>query len=52
MIAGRAAMLALVGLVAYAMPAAADTTLKSDNSSVELTVPNGWRQTKTAAPAI
>lgn len=52
MIAGRVAMVALAGLVACAMPAGADTTLKSDDASVELTVPNGWRQTKTAAPAI
>src|SRR5208282_1620667 len=45
-------MVALAGLAAFALPARADTTIKSDDASVELTVPNGWRQTKTAAPAI
>jgi hypothetical protein len=45
-------MAALAGLVAFALPARADTTIKSDDASVELTVPNGWRQTKTAAAAI
>jgi hypothetical protein len=45
-------MAAFAGCVAFALPAHADTTIKSDDASVELTVPNGWRQTKTAAPAI
>lgn len=45
-------MLALAGVVAFAAPARADTTIKSDDSSVEITVPNGWRQTKTATPKI
>ncbi len=40
------------GLLTLALPAYADTTIKSDDASVELTVPNGWRQTKTAVPAI
>jgi len=42
----------LAGLVAFAAPARADTTIKSDDASVEITVPNGWRQTKAAASAI
>lgn len=45
-------IVALAGFIAFASPARADTTIKSDDASVELTVPNGWRQTKTAAPAI
>lgn len=45
-------MAAFAGFVVFALPAHADTTIKSDDASVELTVPNGWRQTKTAAPAI
>src|SRR5271156_6228753 len=45
-------MVALAGFVAFALPARADTTIKSDDSSVEITVPNGWRQTKTATPKI
>jgi len=46
------ALVGLVGLGPFALPARADTTIKSDDSSVEITVPNGWRQTKTAAPRI
>jgi hypothetical protein len=45
-------MATLAGLVAFAAPARADTTIKSDDASVEITVPNGWRQTKAAASAI
>jgi hypothetical protein len=45
-------MVGLAGLVAFALPARADTTIKSDDASVELTVPNGWRQTKPRSPAI
>jgi hypothetical protein len=45
-------MMALAGVLAFASPARADTTIKSDDSSVEITVPNGWRQTKTATPKI
>ncbi len=45
-------MATLAGLVLLALPARADTTIKSDDAAVQLTVPNGWRQTKTAAPAI
>src|SRR5262245_56030080 len=43
-----------VGLAAlgFVLPAHADTTIKSDDASVEITVPNGWRQTKPASPAI
>jgi hypothetical protein len=45
-------MVALAGLVGLALPARADTTIKSDDASVELTVPNGWRQTKSTMQAI
>jgi hypothetical protein len=45
-------IVALAGLVAFALPARADTTIKSDDASVEITVPNGWRQTKPLSPAI
>jgi hypothetical protein len=45
-------MTVLAGLTVSVLPARADTTIKSDDASVELTVPNGWRQPKTAAPAI
>ena len=43
---------ALASLSAFALPAHADTTIKSDDASVEITVPNGWHQTKAAAAAI
>jgi hypothetical protein len=43
---------ALAAFVALAAPARADTTIKSDDSSVEITVPNGWRQTKAATPKV
>src|SRR5271155_3723412 len=43
---------ALAGFLAFAASARADTTIKSDDSSVEITVPNGWRQTKAATPKI
>jgi hypothetical protein len=45
-------MLGLAALVGFALPAHADTTIKSDDASVEITVPNGWRQTKPRSPAI
>src|SRR5262245_27752858 len=45
-------MVGLAALGAYAFPAHADTTIKSDDATVEITVPNGWRQTKPASPAI
>jgi hypothetical protein len=48
----RSIVAALAVLVAFALPALADTTIKSDDASVELTVPNGWRQTKSTFPAI
>ena len=41
----------LAGLVSLVLPAYADT-IKSDDASVELTVPNGWRQTKPVSPKI
>jgi hypothetical protein len=50
--ARKAALAVLAGLLALASPARADTTIKSDDSSVEITVPNGWRQTKTVSPKI
>ena len=46
------AMVGLAALVACALPAHADTTIKSDDASVEITVPNGWRQAKPLSPAI
>jgi len=45
-------MMALAGLVAFALPARADTTIKCDDASVEITVPNGWQQAKPLSPAI
>jgi len=45
-------VVALAGFAALASPASADTTLKSDDSSVEIIVPNGWRQTKPASPKV
>ncbi len=45
-------MVAFAGFAAFAAPARADSTIKSDDSSVEITVPNGWRQTKPATPKI
>jgi hypothetical protein len=45
-------VVAFAGFVAFTAPARADTTIKSDDSSVEITVPNGWRQTKPATPKI
>jgi hypothetical protein len=50
--ARRAALAVLAGFLVLASPARADTTITSDDSSVEITVPNGWRQTKTASPKI
>jgi hypothetical protein len=48
----KAALAVLAGLLAFASPTRADTTIRSDDSSVEITVPNGWRQTKTVSPKI
>ncbi|MGB7101819.1 MAG: hypothetical protein WBD95_24000 [Xanthobacteraceae bacterium] len=45
-------IVALAGFAAFTTPARADTTIRSDDSSVEITVPNGWRQTKAATPRI
>lgn len=39
-------------LASVSLPARADSTIKSEDSSVEITVPNGWRQTKAANPKI
>jgi hypothetical protein len=50
--ATRAALAVLAGFLVLASPAHADTTITSDDSSVEITVPNGWRQTKTVSPKI
>jgi hypothetical protein len=38
--------------VVIALPARADTTIKSHDGTVELTVPNGWREGKPFGPAI
>jgi len=43
---------AVVGVLVCALPARADTTIKSNDGSVEITVPNGWHQTKARVPAI
>jgi hypothetical protein len=45
-------MVALAGMVAFVLPARADTTIKSEDASVEISVPNGWRQTKITFPGI
>ena len=45
-------IVALTGFAALALPARADTTIKSEDASIELTVPNGWRQTKAVSPAV
>jgi len=45
-------MLTLAGFAVLPLPARADMTIKSDDGSVEITVPNGWRQTKAALPNI
>jgi hypothetical protein len=49
---GSIALVVLAGLLTFTAPAGADTTIKSDDASVEITVPNGWRQTKPMAPVI
>ena len=41
-----------LGLWRLPLPPAPTRTIKSDDSSVEITVPNGWRQTKAATPKI
>lgn len=37
---------------ALALPASADTTIKSPDGTVQITVPNGWREGKPSGPAI
>jgi hypothetical protein len=46
------AVAALVALTFLGASARADSTIKSDDASVQITVPNGWRQTKPLSPAI
>ena len=49
----RIVLAALVAAVAgFASPAFADTTIKSEDGSVQITVPNGWREGKPAGPSI
>src|ERR1700730_1027550 len=38
--------------VAFALPASADTTIKSADGVVQITVPNGWREVKPLGPNI
>jgi hypothetical protein len=47
-----ALVVALVVTAALARPADADTTIKSRDGTVELTVPNGWHEGKPFGPAI
>jgi hypothetical protein len=47
-----ALVVAVVLTAAFAQSASADTTIKSKDGSVELTVPNGWREGKPFGPAI
>jgi hypothetical protein len=47
-----ALVVAAMMTVAIALPARADTTIKSSDGTVELTVPNGWREGKPFGPAI
>jgi hypothetical protein len=48
----RAATATIALCIAFALPARADITLKSQDGTLELTVPNGWREAKPAGPAI
>jgi hypothetical protein len=49
----RIFLVALVAAVAsVTQPAFADTTIKSEDGGVQITVPNGWREGKPVAPAI
>jgi hypothetical protein len=54
--AGMIDRIFLVALVAavtgVTQPAFADTTIKSEDGSVQITVPNGWREGKPVAPSI
>ena len=47
-----APVLALIVISALAGPASADTTLKSEDGTVQLTVPNGWREGKPLGPSV
>lgn len=47
-----ALVVAVVLTAAFAQAANADTTIKSQDGTVELTVPNGWREGKPFGPAI
>jgi hypothetical protein len=49
----RIVLVALVAAVAgFARPALADTTIKSEDGTVQITVPNGWREGKPLGPSI
>jgi hypothetical protein len=48
----RVAALTVAVLCSFTALASADTAIKSEDGTLELTVPNGWRQTKAAATAI
>ncbi len=45
-------IVAVVAAAALARPASADTTIKSQDGSVQLTVPNGWREGRPFGPGI
>src|ERR1700720_1784611 len=47
-----ALVVALAATIGLGWPARADTTIKSQDGTVELTVPNGWREGKPFGPAI
>lgn len=49
----RIALVALVAAVAaFVQSARADTTIKSEDGSVQITVPNGWHEGKPLGPSI
>jgi hypothetical protein len=45
-------IVAVVAAAALARPASADTTIKSQDGTVQLTVPNGWREGRPFGPGI
>ena len=52
MISRFAVVTAIVVLAALSRPAYADMTIKSADGTVQLTVPNGWREGKPFGPNI
>jgi hypothetical protein len=48
----RLTLLALAALAAFALPAYADITVKSQDGTVELTLPNGWHEIKPQGQAL